>query len=230
MKVRLPVKLAIATCVLIGASASSASAEIVMLTSGGTMSVKGHRQEGSSIVLSLRAGGEVTCDRSLIARILPDEVPHPEPQPEPDPAAPQASEQKPASVNVQSVLQATPYGELISAVSAAHGVDPLLVRALIQVESNYNPRARSSKGAMGLMQLMPQTAREYNVRNPYDPQSNVEAGIKKLKSLIDRLGVLELALAAYNAGEGAVQKFNGIPPYSDTRNYVTRIVALASGR
>ena len=230
MKVRLPVKLAIATCVLIGASASSASAEIVMLTSGGTMSVKGHRQEGSSIVLSLRAGGEVTCDRSLIARILPDEVPHPEPQPEPDPAAPQASEQKPASVNVQSVLQATPYGELISAVSAAHGVDPLLVRALIQVESNYNPRARSSKGAMGLMQLMPQTAREYNVRNPYDPQSNVEAGIKKLKSLIDRLGVLELALAAYNAGEGAVQKFNGIPPYSETRNYVTRIVALASGR
>jgi len=80
------------------------------------------------------------------------------------------------------------------------------------------------------MQLMPQTAREYNVRNPYDPKSNVEAGIKKLKSLIDRLGVLELALAAYNAGEGAVARFNGIPPYRETRNYVSRIIALTSGR
>jgi soluble lytic murein transglycosylase-like protein len=82
---------------------------------------------------------------------------------------------------------------------------------------------------MGLMQLMPQTAREYNVQNPYDPASNIEAGIKKLKSLIDRLP-LELALAAYNAGEGAVAKFNGIPPYRETRSYVTRIIALASGR
>jgi soluble lytic murein transglycosylase-like protein len=110
-------------------------------------------------------------------------------------------------------------------MSEAHGVDPLLVRALIQVESNYKPRAKSSKGAMGLMQLMPQTAREYNVRNPYDPKANIEAGIKKLKSLIDRWGV-DLALAAYNAGEGAVQRFNGIPPYRETRDYVTRILSL----
>ena len=96
-------------------------------------------------------------------------------------------------------------------MSEAHGVDPLLVQALIQVESNYKPRARSSRGAMGLMQLMPQTVREYNVRNPYDPKSNIEAGIKRLKSLIDKWGV-ELALAAYNAGEGAVTRFNGVPP------------------
>ncbi len=79
---------------------------------------------------------------------------------------------------------------------------------------------------MGLMQLMPSTAREYNVRNPYDPKSNVAAGVKHLKSLIDRWGV-ELALAAYNAGEGAVKKFNGIPPYRETRNYVSRILSLA---
>jgi soluble lytic murein transglycosylase-like protein len=125
------------------------------------------------------------------------------------------------------LLDSTPYGQIISAMSEAHGVDPLLVRALIQVESNYQPRAKSSKGAMGLMQLMPQTAREYKVRNPYDPKANVEAGIKKLKSLIDRWGV-ELALAAYNAGEGAVQRFNGIPPYRETRNYVTRILSLAA--
>ena len=111
-------------------------------------------------------------------------------------------------------------------MSEAHGVDPLLVRALIQVESKYNPRARSSKGAMGLMQLMPQTVREYNLRNPDDPKSNIEAGIKRLKSLIDKWGV-ELALAAYNAGEGAVARFNGVPPYRETRSYVSRILAIA---
>jgi soluble lytic murein transglycosylase-like protein len=76
------------------------------------------------------------------------------------------------------------------------------------------------------MQLMPSTAREYQVRDPYDPKANIAAGVKHLKSLIDRWGV-ELALAAYNAGEGAVKKFNGIPPYRETRNYVSRILALA---
>jgi soluble lytic murein transglycosylase-like protein len=224
MKVRLPVKLAIATCVLVGASVSSASAEIVFLTSGRTLSVKGHRLDGALMVLSLRAGGEVTFDSALVDKIVPDEVPHPDPQSEPEPAAAQETP-KPPAINVQALLDSTPYGEIISAMSEAHGVDPLLVRALIQVESNYEPRAKSHKGAMGLMQLMPQTAREYKVRNPYDPKSNVEAGIKKLKSLIDKWGV-ELALAAYNAGEGAVQRFNGIPPYRETRDYVTRILSL----
>jgi soluble lytic murein transglycosylase-like protein len=79
---------------------------------------------------------------------------------------------------------------------------------------------------MGLMQLMPSTAREYKVSNPYDPRANVAAGVKHLKALIDRWGV-ELALAAYNAGEGAVKRFNGIPPYRETRDYVTRILSLA---
>jgi soluble lytic murein transglycosylase-like protein len=126
----------------------------------------------------------------------------------------------------ESAVAVTPYAELIASMSEAHGVDPNLVRALIQVESNYRPKAKSARGAMGLMQLMPSTAREYNVRNPYDPKSNVAAGVKHLKSLIDRWGV-ELALAAYNAGEGAVKKFNGIPPYRETRNYVSRILSLA---
>ena len=124
------------------------------------------------------------------------------------------------------LLDGTPYAELIESMSQANGVDPLLVRALIQVESNYKPKARSPRGAMGLMQLMPSTAREYNVRNPFDPRANLEAGIKRLKSLIDRWGV-ELALAAYNAGEGAVMKFNGVPPYRETRDYVARILGLA---
>ena len=81
---------------------------------------------------------------------------------------------------------------------------------------------------MGLMQLMPSTAREYNVRNPFEPKANIEAGIKHLKTLIDRFGSsIELGLAAYNAGPGAVEKFNGVPPYRETRNYVSRILSLA---
>ena len=201
--------------------ATSARAEIVFLTSNRTLSVKCHRVEGESIILTLRNGGEVTCDKSLIAKIVSDEVPYP---PEPSEAVADALEQ---AAPADGLLETTPYGEIIAAMSEAHGVDPLLVRALIQVESNYRPKAKSPRGAMGLMQLMPSTAREYKVRNPFDPRANIEAGIKHLKSLIDRLGSTEMALAAYNAGEGAVAKFNGIPPYQETRNYVTRILALA---
>ena len=212
MKFRAPLCSAVAfgLCLV----AVPADAEIVYLTSGKTLSVKGHRFDGEIIVLTLRGGGDVNIDKSLIDRILPDEVTYPEPE-----------------LAVEAAIGTTgqgenPYGELIASMSEAHGVDPNLVRALIQVESNYRPKAKSPRGAMGLMQLMPSTAREYNVRNPYDPKSNVSAGVKHLKSLIDRWGV-ELALAAYNAGEGAVKKFNGIPPYRETRNYVSRILALA---
>ena len=169
--------------------------------------------------MTLRGGGEVTCERSLVDRIVPDEVEHPEPE------ATSALVEAVASIE-PAVLAATPYGDIIATMSEAHGVDPMLVRALIQVESNYRARARSQKGAMGLMQLMPATAREYKLRNPYDPKANIAAGVKHLKGLIDKWGV-EMALAAYNAGEGAVKKFNGIPPYRETRNYVSKILSLA---
>jgi hypothetical protein len=206
-------------------TAVPASAEIVFLSSGRTLSVKSHRVDGESIVLILRSGGEVTCDKTLIEKIEPDEVPYV------DPDAPKPGD-VPAVVEQQidrPTLEGTPYGEIIAAASQAHGVDPFLVKALIQVESGYRPKARSRKGAMGLMQLMPATAREYKVRNPFDPKANIEAGIKHLKTLLDRFGSerTELALAAYNAGPGAVEKFNGIPPYRETRNYVSRILAIA---
>ncbi|HVL66404.1 MAG TPA: lytic transglycosylase domain-containing protein [Vicinamibacterales bacterium] len=211
-------------CLVLG-TAVPASAEIVFLASGQTISIKSHRIEGDQIVLTLRGGGEVICDKSLISKIVPDEVPHPEPAEE-GAAAP--APQKPAAKADPRLLESTPYGEIIAAMSQAHGVDPMLVRAVIQVESNYRPRARSHKGAMGLMQLMPATAREYNVRNPYDPKANIAAGVKHLKGLLDRFeGAVDLALAAYNAGEGAVKKFGGIPPYRETRNYVSRILSLA---
>jgi soluble lytic murein transglycosylase-like protein len=224
MKVLKTARVALATCVLVAGSSSFASAEIVFLTSGRTLSVKNHKADGEAVVLTLRSGGEVTCDKSLIDKIVPDEVPHP------DPAAAAASDaQKPSTADRGAQLKITPYTDMIMAAAQAHGVDPILVQALIQVESNYKPRARSSKGAMGLMQLMPSVAREYNVRNAYDPKANVEAGVQKLKSLIDKWGT-ELALAAYNAGEGAVERFNGVPPYRETQNYVDRILSIAGLR
>jgi len=223
MKTKVLLSISALTLVLVG-TAAPASAEIVFLTSGKTLSVKAHRIDGESIILTLRGGGEVTCDKSLIEKILPDEVPHPEPKAEAPRDTAAATEQ--ATAVDPSVLEKTPYGEIIASMSEAHGVNPLLVRALIQVESNYRPKARSHKGAMGLMQLMPSTAREYKVRNPYDPKANIAAGVKHLAKLIEVHGV-ELALAAYNAGEGAVKKFNGIPPYRETRNYVSKILSLA---
>jgi soluble lytic murein transglycosylase-like protein len=203
-----------------------AHAEIVVLSSGRTLSVKAHREEGNAIVLEMRSGGEVTCDKSLIDKILPDEVPYPEPQSAPEAAVAEAEDQ----IGAADALQMGPYGEIIMSLAESHGVDPMLVRALIRVESGDSPTARSQKGAMGLMQLMPSTARLYKVRNPYDPQANIAAGVKHLKTLLDRFRTVDLALAAYNAGEGAVKKFNGIPPYRETRDYVSRILSLAGLR
>jgi soluble lytic murein transglycosylase-like protein len=115
----------------------------------------------------------------------------------------------------------------INEAAARHHVDPNLVRALVKVESNFNPRAVSSKGAMGLMQLMPATARMYDLRNPFDAAQNVDAGVRHLKGLLNNFrGDVSLSLAAYNAGQGAVQRSGGIPPYTETRNYVKRITSI----
>lgn len=115
----------------------------------------------------------------------------------------------------------------IQEAAARHKVNPNLVRALVQVESNYNPNAVSRKGAMGLMQLMPATAHQYDVNNPFDVRQNVEAGVRHLKGLLDNFGGnVPLSLAAYNAGKGAVERNGGIPPYSETQNYVKRITHL----
>jgi soluble lytic murein transglycosylase-like protein len=199
-------------CVL--ACALPAKAELAYFASGDSLSIKAHRDEGDSLVLVLRTGGEIVCDRALIVRFAPDEVPYPEPA---------------VAENTQTAeplaAAPVPYGEIIDRVSAEHQVDARLVRAMITVESGYQSRARSRKGAMGLMQLMPATARRFNVKDPYNPQANIEGGIRYLKTLLDRFPE-RLAIAAYNAGEAAVERFRGVPPYAETRDYVTRVLQI----
>lgn len=192
-------------------AATPAYAELVFFANGRSLSVKNYRLEGEQLILTLRSGGEVTCDRSVIARIEPDEVPYPEPVT--------------AAGTPSRMLTSALYDEIIEKAAAAEGVSPQLVRAVIQVESAYQARARSRKGAMGLMQLMPETARQYDVVDPYEPRSNIQAGVKHLKWLLARFE-LPLALAAYNAGEAAVRRFGGLPPYPETRDYVSRVLAL----
>jgi soluble lytic murein transglycosylase-like protein len=210
-------RLALALVMLLGA-ASNARADLVFLASGRTLSVRAVREDGNAMVLTLRGGGEITCDRAMVVRVTPDEVPYPEPEEAVSPPDIAPIDQGPV-----------PFADLIDRSSSRHGVDANLVKALIRVESGYQSRARSPKGAMGLMQLMPETARRYAVRRPYDPAANIEAGTRHLKSLLDRFP-LALALAAYNAGEAAVERFNGIPPYPETRDYVARILQLLGRR
>jgi soluble lytic murein transglycosylase-like protein len=125
--------------------------------------------------------------------------------------------------------RSTAYDELIEEHAAVNSVSADLVRAVIQAESAFNPRARSIKGAMGLMQLMPATAADYRVVDPYNPAENIRAGVAYLKSLLTRYSSVELALAAYNAGPAAVEKYGKVPPYRETRNYVDKITRVAAG-
>lgn len=119
----------------------------------------------------------------------------------------------------------------IKKVSAKYNVSPDVVAAVIEAESEFNPRAVSRRGARGLMQLMPKTAKTLGVDDPFDPKENIEAGVRHLRALMDRFGDnLPLVLAAYNAGEGAVLRFNGIPPYRETRDYVAKVMRLAGRR
>jgi len=213
MKMRAPLLfVSMSVCL---AAAAPARAELAFFANGQSMSIKAHRVDGESLVLSLRSGGEIVCEPALIVRFAPDEVPYPAPE-----AAP------PVQATLLPAVEAGPYSEIIDKVAAEQGVPAKLVHAVIKVESDYRERARSRKGAIGLMQLMPETAKRFAVADPYNPRQNIEGGIKYLKTLLDRFPTTDLVLAAYNAGEAAVDRFRGIPPYAETRDYVSRILRI----
>jgi soluble lytic murein transglycosylase-like protein len=141
--------------------------------------------------------------------------------------APQARNAAAEMVTRTATWTPTAVDSLVEEVSKRHNVDPNLVRAMIKVESNFNPRARSRKGAIGLMQLMPATARELKVANPYDPAQNLDGGVRHMKSLLENYnGDVALSLAAYNAGQGAVERHGGVPNYKETKAYVQKITSL----
>lgn len=213
MRMRYAVFLSLA--VILGTS-SVAQAEIVFFPSGRILSVSAIRSQGDELVLKLRSGGEITCAKELIAKVEPDEIEYPD--------------EVMASLPAARALMEPPaipdrFRDIITSAAARHGVDARVVHALIQVESAYHAKAVSPKGARGLMQLMPSTGRQYGALDLFDPKVNVEAGIRHLKGLLTRFD-LPLALAAYNAGEAAVDRFGGIPPFRETQNYVARILRL----
>ena len=215
------------------AIATPAAAELIYFSEQRSMSVAGHRFEGDRVIVALRGGGEMSFDRALITKIAPDEVPYAALRQAR--GAPSASRGEDAGPRTRDAVLPdavsgqlageTAYDPFIESAATRHDVDARIVKAVIQVESAFQPRARSPKGAMGLMQLMPKTARQYEARNPYDPASNINAGTKYLKQLLQEFE-LPLALAAYNAGEAAVRRFGGIPPYAETQAYVARVLGL----
>jgi len=174
---------------------------------------------------SMRAARSAAAEvRSLMAQQQPSEA---------TPAQSSRYRALPTSAGIAAKQQAEPtlgsptVESAIEAAAQRHNVDANLVRAMIQVESNFNPHAVSNKGALGLMQLMPKTAKSLKVNNAFDPQQNVDAGVRHLKTLLNNFGGdIALSLAAYNAGEMAVQHHKGVPPYAETRDYVKRITAL----
>jgi len=213
----LPPPLRLVVLVLVGLMwAVPARADIVRLAHGRTMTVDVCRFEGDMVILVLPGGGEVRAHRDLVVEILPEEVPR---------TRELALERLAFSPSAaRAPLGEQVIRELVDRIAARVGVDARLAHAVVRAESNYRPLAVSPKGAMGLMQLMPPLAASYNLLDPFDPERNLEAGLKHLRRLLVRYDVRR-ALAAYNAGEGAVSRYGGIPPYRETQTYVQKIMA-----
>src|SRR6266511_2766493 len=210
----------LALCLLMSAfalgSITRVNAEQIFFANGRSMSVKDYRIDGDLITVTLHNGGEATFDKSLITDIKADEFPEVE-----ESAAVVAAIQ--SSHAAPPPLDSRPFANLIETVALQHGVDPELVHAVVQAESNYDSHAKSPVGARGLMQVMPKTARDFGIKDLYDPQNNLEAGVQYLKFLLERFE-LPRAIAAYNAGPATVRKYDGIPPFEATQEYVRKVM------
>ncbi|HEX6864174.1 MAG TPA: lytic transglycosylase domain-containing protein [Thermoanaerobaculia bacterium] len=213
------------------APSTPANAELVVLTDGRFLKVKAFEVAGEQARLDLYRGGRMTLAIDRVERIVDDEY---IPPPEPDPlaaisevvAAAAPSGPIPLRFEESQPVPEGPFGTLIYETARRHQVNPQVVAALIRQESAGKVRAVSHKGARGLMQLMPATAQRFGVRKDqlFDPKHNLEAGVRYLSWLMDQFpNDLAKILAAYNAGEGAVARYKGIPPYRETQNYVRRI-------
>jgi soluble lytic murein transglycosylase-like protein len=208
------------------AGATTASAELVVFEDGRVVKAASYKVRGDELEIGLPGGGSFSVEMARIERIVDDEV-------VPQAAVAEAVPPRPASIAYdlgyrqdRKPLFKTAYDSVIDAEAKRFNVDAGLVSALIRAESNFEPRAVSRKGARGLMQLMPATARRLDVRRPFDPVSNVRGGVRYLRELLDRFeNKPELVLAAYNAGEGAVEIYGGVPPYRETVGYVKRILS-----
>jgi soluble lytic murein transglycosylase-like protein len=203
--------LTFALCLLPSAFAEAA---LVRFSTGSVMSVESCQITGDTATIALRGGGQLIVPKSTISEVLPDEYFHA--TPEPLPARPVV-----AASGTDRDIRA-----LVDRLAARYGVDSRLAHAVVTVESNYEPRAVSPKGAKGLMQLMPSVAQDYALDDPFDPEKNVDTGLRYLRGLLDKYEDVKTALAAYNAGPAAVARYGGIPPYRETRDYVNRIMSL----
>jgi len=236
----------------------AAQADVATLKSGRTIEVSSFRLDGDRVELSLPGGGQIALPagevreirrQPLTAEAAPVAAPSAPPAPRGEAAAPVQDENAaavdttPATAVPEAPIAAEEAADLLpggvtdrralmqmaSKIARRHGVAEPLVHAVIEVESKYNPKAVSRAGAMGLMQLMPKTANRFSVANAFDPVQNVDAGVRYLKELLERYsGQVRLALAAYNAGEEAVERHGGIPPYRETIDYVRRVQRAAA--
>ena len=196
---RRPVLLALALVPLLG---GTARAEIALLSNGQILKLEGHRLEDGLVVLMLKGGGEMSVPPATVRGFVPDEV-----------------------LDEVAVPPGGNLREIAAAAARRHGLDPELVIAVVAVESGFKPEAVSPKGAQGLMQLMPKTAESLGVADAFDPEQNLDGGVRHLGDLLALYdGDVEWALAAYNAGEGAVHRHHGVPPYRETRAYVRKVL------
>jgi soluble lytic murein transglycosylase-like protein len=210
---------------LLAGAAAPALAELVIFQEGRVVKAASYRVVGEELEIGLPGGGSYFVELSRVDRIVDDEVTVA------DVTVQVADKETAVAYDLsyredRKPLFDTPYDKLIAVEAKRYDVDASLVSALIRAESNYQPRAVSRKGARGLMQLMPATANRFSLSRPFDPVANVRAGVRYLKELLERFDQRpELVLAAYNAGENAVDTYGGVPPYRETVWYVKRILS-----